>query len=1193
MRAFVDTFTRSFAAAAVSALLALAAPAIATPAAAGQAPPASLTSLGVSATDITVGTPVVFTAGASGGSGSIEYRFDLYDAGHTSWTLLQAYGSNTAVTWTPAQPGTYWVQVWVRAAGSSNAWEDWRNSAVVSVAAPSTAPARLTSYTTSGTTSTVGTPVVLTAAATGGSGSYEYKFDLYDADHGSWTALQAYGATASTTWTPATAGTFWVQVWVRNVGSASAWEDWRNSAVVTVAPATTSPARLATYTTSLSTASVGTPVVFTAAGTGGSGTYEYKFDLYDADHGTWTSLQAYAATTAVTWTPASAGTYWVQVWVRNVGSSSAWEDWRNSAVLTVAGATTAPARLDTYTTSRTDTTVSTPVTFTAAATSGSGTYEYKFDLFDADHGTWTSLQGYSTTASVIWTPAAAGTYWVQVWVRNAGSSSVWEDWRNSSTVTVSDGTAGPARLDTYTASTAATLVPLPVIFAASATSGSGSYEYRFDLYDATHATWTPLQAYSPTSSVTWTPSAAGTYWVQVWVRNVGSSSAWEDWRNSQPVTVAVPPLATLSSYTTSTGTVTTGSPVTFTADAINGSGVYEYRFDLFDALAGTWSPLQAYSSSNSVTWTPSVGGTFWVQVWVRNVGASAEWEDWRNSDVVTASAADHWAVVRTVAGSHVVSWDAVEEANGYLVLESTNRAGLTGAPSLVGAASVTTTSYTSPVAAGSTPRYFRVFPIVRGVVGDGGPVAASTSVTPHSMPTPFSTVVGAGGEESSQDVTPALWDIDGDGCLDMVARKGNCDGTFTEPTVDPLGEGLLMAGTRVNRDSRFADFTGDGLVDIFTNVYAPADDTTSRAILLVGQPDGSFRPDAGVAALNIGGFGETVVAADFDNDGDIDLYLPHYFDHSDGGHSWLLVNNGHGGFHDVSSAAGVSSTAPFNPEGAQALDFDQDGWIDIVVGTHLYINNHDLTFTDRASSFGLPAVFDEGMLLFDADLDGDLDYVHHDAAVTRLYRNNGGHLDSGTPLTGVVGQNYGYGLNACDVNGDGYLDLVVAQNNMAATSGAPRLLLNGGGRFAASDLTTLTASYVDLMACADLDRNGRPDLLIRSRDEDGGTYQTLVINGGSTDTVVIRVLGALGERNQQGRAVRVRPASGSAQTILRFVESGSGYMAQGDYDLLVGVPWAGPLEVSVLFDTGWVTTTTAAGGAVTLYEDGRTAAGLH
>ncbi|MGV3517098.1 FG-GAP-like repeat-containing protein [Luteitalea sp.] len=752
-----------------------------------------------------------------------------------------------------------------------------------------------------------------------------------------------------------------------------------------------------------------------------------------------------------------------------------------------------------------------------------------------------------------------------------------------------------AALTALTASAPDVTVGNPVTFTAAATSGSGSYEYKFDLYDLGQGTWTALQGYASGNAVTWTPAPAGTFWVQVWVRNAGSASPWDDWRNSTVVTVTpgTPAPAQLASYTTSLSTPTISAPVTFTAAATGGSGSYEYKFDLYDVGQGTWTALQGYASGNAVTWTPATAGTFWVQVWVRNAGSVSPWDDWRNSTVVTVEAPEHWSVVRTVAGSLVVTWGAVPDATAYLVLESPDRAALTGSPALDGAATVATTSYTSSTPADATVRYFRVFPVIDGVAGDGGPVAASTSVTPHAVATPFPPFSGPSGEAFTFDVTPALWDIDGDGCLDMVGRFGHCDGTFTPITLDPAGIGLLMADDRANRDSRFADLTGDGLVDIFTNVYAPADDTSSRAVLLVGQPDGTFRPDAGISALGIGGFGETVVVADFDNDGDIDIYLPHYFDRNDGAHSWLLVNDGHGVFHDAAADAGLDSTAPLNPEGAQALDVNQDGWVDLLVAGHLYINNHDLTFTDQAATVGLPVVFDEGLLLLDVDLDGELDLVHHDGQVTRLYRSIDGHLDAGITLLGADGQTHGYGLNACDVNGDGYQDIIVAQNSLTSTSGAPRLLLNGGGHFAVSEIDSLTASYVDLIACADLDGSGLPDLLVRSRVGASSVYQSLVNNGGATETLTLRVLGAHGERNQQGRAVRVRPATGSRQTLLRFVESGSAYMAQNGYDLLVGVPWATTLEVSVLFEAGWVTTTAQPGDALTIHEDGRVVAGLH
>lgn len=939
----------------------------------------------------------------------------------------------------------------------------------------------------------------------------------------------------------------------------------------------------------------GTSVIWNASVSGAGGTTLYRFWLFD--HGTqaWTLLQDYAPSPAVAWT-ATAGTYHVQVWAKDSASSALLDAWQNSSTITITPG--APARVASLTVSTTATTVASAVTYTAGASGGTGLYEYRFYLYDALRSVWTMLRDYASSPSVTWTPSQPGNYFSQVWVRAAGSSAAWEDWRNSATTTVAS--SAPAQLTSVSASNTSTTAYTPVVFTAAASGGAGAYEYRFMLYDAGRVVWTLLQDYSTSNSTTWTPSDAGSYWMQVWVRTAGSSAAFEDWRNSSTVTVA-PELWTLTGVTASASTVNTGDPVVWTAEVSESGSPLVYRFWLRNITAGTWQVLQDYSPSPTVTFNPHRQGRYSVQVWARRATSSAEFEQWINSSMVVDAigppppdAPPSWTVVRTVAGSHVVTWDPVFDVDGYLVLESTDRATLAGSPSMAGAATVTAPTYTAPGTPGSVPHFYRVFPVTEGVIGFGGPIAASTSVSALALPTP-ALLSGAApaGQAAAADVTPALWDLDGDGCLDLIGRRGNCDGTFTAQALDPLGAGLLFAPGRVNRDSRFADFTGDGIVDIFTNVYSRADDTGSQSILLVGQTDGTFRPDAGVAALGIGGFGETVVAADFDNDGDVDLYLPHYFDRNDGGHSWLLVNDGHGVFHDVSVSAGVSSTSPFNPEGAQGLDFNQDGWIDILVATHLYINNGDLTFTDQAALVGIPARFDEGTLLFDADLDGDLDLVHNDGIITRLYRNVNGHFDAGTAVNGTSGiNNYGYGLNVCDINGDGYQDILVAQNNATAGTGSPRLLLNGGGSFAMSEMATLPSSYIDLIACADLDRNGLPDVVTRS-NLGNDHFQSLVNNGSSTETLTIRVLGANGERNQQGRPIRVRPVSGSNQTILRIVESGSAYMAQNGYDQLIGIPWAGTVEVSVLFGTGWVTTTTPVGGALTFYADGTIATGLN
>ena len=73
--------------------------------------------------------------------------------------------------------------------------------------------------------------------------------------------------------------------------------------------------------------------------------------------------------------------------------------------------------------------------------------------------------------------------------------------------------------------------------------------------------------------------------------------------------------------------------------------------------------------------------------------------------------------------------------------------------------------------------------------------------------------------------------------------------------------------------------------------------------------------------------------------------------------------------------------------------------------------------------------------------------------------------------------------------------------------------------------------------------------------------------------IQLRIVGADGERNQQGRIVRVVPEELPIRIMTRVVDSGSGLRAQNMYDLLIGTPWPGDYTVTVRFAGGDVTTT--------------------
>ncbi len=258
------------------------------------------------------------------------------------------------------------------------------------------------------------------------------------------------------------------------------------------------------------------------------------------------------------------------------------------------------------------------------------------------------------------------------------------------------------------------------------------------------------------------------------------------------------------------------------------------------------------------------------------------------------------------------------------------------------------------------------------------------------------------------------------------------------------------------------DFDADGLLDVYFvqggSILAPSDTRPGNKLYrnlgggrFVDVSDGSGAGDTG--------YGMGVTCGDFDNDGREDLYITNV------GPNVLLRNNGDGTFADVTEHAGVGD-AGFSASAA-FLDFDRDGDLDLFVvnyvvwsvdteqvcstptDTHgycsplaydapakdtLYRNNGDGTFTDVTTESGIASAYGNGLGVVPADLNGDgwIDLsVANDKTANQLWINlgDGRFRDEAVPrgvaFNGLGMAEAGMGVDARDIDGDRDLDLVM------------------------------------------------------------------------------------------------------------------------------------------------------------------------
>src|SRR6266853_4733033 len=262
----------------------------------------------------------------------------------------------------------------------------------------------------------------------------------------------------------------------------------------------------------------------------------------------------------------------------------------------------------------------------------------------------------------------------------------------------------------------------------------------------------------------------------------------------------------------------------------------------------------------------------------------------------------------------------------------------------------------------------------------------------------------------------------------------------------------------------FLDFDNDGWMDIFLVNSGPSDFWTPskpvRNALYKNNRDGTFTDVTQKAGVTGAYFGMGAAVGDYDNDGWPDIFVTAY------GKCILYKNNHDGTFKNVTEKAGVAT--PGWTTSAVWFDYDNDGRLDLFVcsfvdysgvrklecgnnqiGRHyyciprvfkptasvLYHNNGDGTFTETGKGTDIGKAMGKGLGVVATDInnDGWMDlFVANDTVQNFLFINRGKNQWEETALAAEVGfsdngqARSGMGVDAADLNGDGWEDLFVA-----------------------------------------------------------------------------------------------------------------------------------------------------------------------
>ncbi|MGH1361984.1 MAG: fibronectin type III domain-containing protein [Calditrichia bacterium] len=412
----------------------------------------------------------------------------------------------------------------------------------------------------------------------------------------------------------------------------------------------------------------------------------------------------------------------------------------------------------------------------------------------------------------------------------------------------------------------------------------------------------------------------------------------------------------------------------------------------------------------------------------------------------------------------------------------------------------------------------------------------------------------------------AWGDYDGDGNVDLFLTdidtvnylyRNNGNGTFSKTI-----SGAIASDLGLSNSASWGDFDNDGDLDLFVAIR------DVDRLFYRNNGNNTFTRITSGTLVTDNTDARGVSWVDYDNDGNLDLFIANIAESNQ-----LYRNNGNSTFTAVTSGPVVTDNG--RSSGGIWGDIDSDGDLDLFVpndgngsneNNFLYENNGDGTFSSVTSG---PVVNNggdsESALWADFDNDGDLDlFVANDGpdgdAINFLYQNNGSGSFSRAPEIDLLG-NDTEDCSVADYDNDGDLDIFIANNN-SQNNGLYRN--DGNLNFTAvSGINVVSdAGESEGSSWADYDNDGDLDLFVANDEETNFLYRN---NGNSNRWIKVNLVGTVSNSTAIGARIRIRTTQGGGQPLWQIREISGQTSAKSQNDITAHFGLGSSLTVDSIF----------------------------